>query len=145
MPHSNKPSVMSDLHPGTRALCSPHDQQVQTPRAPPCPVSFAGYLPRISVWKALLASLTARWCFPLPPVRDERFIYSGADYGGSPAYLGKLPIHHRRAEFSRHECLFYEHLHAVNAASREVINARIVHAGNTLYLLGKKNTRWEMV
>jgi len=70
---------------------------------------------------------------PSPPVNDERFIYSGTNYSGSLAYLGKLPIHHRRVEFSRHECLFYEHLHSMNAQSKKFINMRIVHTGSTLY------------
>lgn len=55
------------------------------------------------------------------------------------AYLGKLPIHHRRVEFSRHECLFYEHLHSMNAQSKKFISVRIVHMGNTLYLQGKEH------
>lgn len=55
------------------------------------------------------------------------------------AYLGKLPIHHRQVEFSRHECLFYEHLHSMNAQSKKFISVRIVHMGNTLHLQGKKH------
>lgn len=80
---------------------------------------------------------------PLPSQRAEKFIYSGTNCSGSLAYLGRLPIHHRRAELSRHECLFYEHLHSMNAQTKMCINARTVHMAMH-YIFKKRNIRCRM-
>lgn len=90
------------------------------------------------IWKAIFASIAARWCFPHTHTHSSRKWWKvhlfRHQLQWALAYLGKLPIHHRRGEFSRHECLFYEHLHSMNAQSKKFINVRIVHMGNTLYL-----------